>query len=958
MARKFFSVLRLTAWTLLWTLSAHGQAISTDTAVPPLQWINLSALLQGSSRPPPLKNAAIGYDETSRSVIIFGGESASGLAQSQTFLLNLETLTWSVPTPPDNLQRTPAARSAVVSGVDSAASNRQGFVVIGGKGSDGQGLSDVWVRILRTNWSAEIERLLFQEYDFNNQFWSEVNMSPGGPLPRWGASGGIDISTQPIQDPILPGPNNTFYLAGGFNGSRPSSLSDVWRLNLSGTLSSNLPDNVQGSWSHLNIGQLPSKSNESGTVVNHQLVLTGGCTSSTEDGTCAEQDTYVIDTQRRSENSPNVCPAPRRTPVLVRNANSFTSTFSTQVYLLLGIIDKTRWKDDDGLDNGEVAVLDIQAGTWSRILPSGDPGSSGTPTFPTPREGSAAFSYPRSLVGQSRGASSDTLIFGGQDSFGNVLSDVWLLRSYTGLVTPSAPQWSGFGDGQLRTGINANGTGVRVKYMTQCAVAVTPSPTGTTPPPSNSSSPTKSSVHIFNTSVVHKILAPISLVVLQISFLVFRLASPLYQKNSPWIHASYGAAVLAFVAYGLGLAGLATSFTAISAAASSKGSGLHLRTGHGIAGIVFFAVLYVILPGLLALNFWQTRTRTLAQGSESESEKVDPARVASPRASGIVEWPSSRSAVHSMHSVSSPSSRRHRTNSWGPSTAIHNQVPAEGRLSSDSESVPSSPVPKRKFEVVNRPSTQKISNWRSAADGSSDRLRDIDWLQRRRSLNAVVIVHSNLFESNDGTDCFMKGELDYALSQVRREQLLSTPGTTDGLMPTTTPHLSRPLDFPNVPEISLHILIQFAFLGLSIITLIALWSRAPKAAFGGFLAWTIIFYIIIFSFAWNLLPQRSILSAILSRQRPQPQSNVPASPASVAEESPSPYTHHQPPHRVASGTDEMSLSHAGPRSTTEPDDDDDDLDDDTRQRMIEDEIGRRDVSIVTVPKRKLWVANP
>ena len=45
-------------------------------------------------------------------------------------------------------------------------------------------------------------------------------------------------------------------------------------------------------------------------------------------------------------------------------------------------------------------------------------------------------------------------------------------------------------------------------------------------------------------------------------------------------------------------------------------------------------------------------------------------------------------------------------------------------------------------------------------------------------------------------------------------------------------------------------------------------------------------------------------------------------------------------------------------SMTTEDDDEDDIDDDTRQRMIEDEMSRRDVSIITMPKRKLTVANP
>lgn len=65
--------------------SAHAQNISTSTPVPPLQWINLSSLLQGPAAPP-LKDASIGYDDTTRTLIIFGGESQGGLPQQQTYL--------------------------------------------------------------------------------------------------------------------------------------------------------------------------------------------------------------------------------------------------------------------------------------------------------------------------------------------------------------------------------------------------------------------------------------------------------------------------------------------------------------------------------------------------------------------------------------------------------------------------------------------------------------------------------------------------------------------------------------------------------------------------------------------------------------------------------------------------------------------------------------------------------
>jgi hypothetical protein len=73
-------------WFLLVGLSTSlAQTISTSIPIPPLQWINLSAGLNGPS-PPPLKDASIGYDEVTRSLIIFGGESEGGFVQSQTYL--------------------------------------------------------------------------------------------------------------------------------------------------------------------------------------------------------------------------------------------------------------------------------------------------------------------------------------------------------------------------------------------------------------------------------------------------------------------------------------------------------------------------------------------------------------------------------------------------------------------------------------------------------------------------------------------------------------------------------------------------------------------------------------------------------------------------------------------------------------------------------------------------------
>jgi hypothetical protein len=146
-----------------------------------------------------------------------------------------------------------------------------------------------------------------------------------------------------------------------------------------------------------------------------------------------------------------------------------------------------------------------------------------------------------------------------------------------------------------------------------------------------------------------------------------------------------------------------------------------------------------------------------------------------------------------------------------------------------------------------------------------------------------------------------------------------------------------------------------------------LWtSGASKAFFILFLIWTIVFYLCLLYFAWNYRPQVSILATFLYRLRNSPSTHLtsqksstslPQSPSNVR---PVPFPNtgpylHQPPYRAAA-TDEYSHSHADPRSVEA--DEDDEIDEVTRQRMIEEEMDRREVSIVTVPKRKLWVTNP
>jgi len=119
------------------------------------------------------------------------------------------------------------------------------------------------------------------------------------------------------------------------------------------------------------------------------------------------------------------------------------------------------------------------------------------------------------------------------------------------------------------------------------------------------------------------------------------------------------------------------------------------------------------------------------------------------------------------------------------------------------------------------------------------------------------------------------------------------------------------------------------------------------------------YYVAMIALAWNGRPASSLLTAALWGLRNKLISH--AHPAHILDplntDPPSiqgPYAHHRPPFHASAQLDDLSHSHGSPLSVET----DDDLDDDTRQRLMEEEMERRDVSIITVPRRKLWVANP
>uniref|UniRef100_A0A0W0FJP0 Uncharacterized protein n=1 Tax=Moniliophthora roreri TaxID=221103 RepID=A0A0W0FJP0_MONRR len=894
--------------------SSYSQIIS-NSPVPPLQWINLTGALSGTSKPPPLKDAFIAFHQPSRTVLIFGGISPSGLLSAETYLLSLDSLSWSKPSPPANLQQTPSARSVVgsISGPDVAANSRNAFMVYGGQDANGEELSDAW------------------EFDFISQFWSPLQTTSEGPGAK-SAVGGIDIRSQPFSDPSN-GLVNAFHLLVS-----DSSNSALWRFNISGTLSSNLPDSAKGTWDSTGLTNVPAFSeDEAGSaVIGSKLAVIGGCTNPT-DTSCA----FIVEADpggRASVINVPACAAPRHGARVVPNLNKFASGFSAQVFLLLGTLE-ANWDDNNGLGRGEVAVLDTNAGTWSRVIPSGDP-DGGQAAVPVPRQGAAIAAMESTATART---STDTIVFGGRDASGQYLNDVWLLRAYSGVATPSSPNWSGFGDGKLQSGINANGAGVSMQFITQCASlssnssSQSPTATSTNAPVPTASQPSQpdpdsNSLQKFDTSIHHKVLSPVSVVVALFPLLLLRYSPQTGKRPQEYQMAFvYAAGLILFVAYSLGVAGLATSFTSLSISApfqkrSSSASSSFLQTTHGKVGFAFFIVLYGVVP-LLSLTVCLRRRSVRSSSTDVVPLTAD------------IEDKSVNRAFSPSHSPSPPpSSPRMRSQSLGPSSAVYR--PSQDRTDENDTLSMSSSGAQRTFQVLNRPT------------------------RVRRHIE----VYQILTGFNDGV-----------VRAIRAQEAPSTPGTMDALMGPSDPVESpRQTKFPStILEVTTRMMLQISLCGLCVISLIALWSRASKAFFAVFLAWTLLYYAILILLAWKGRPTTSILSTVISRLRSTPQppiherSSHTATPTPLATtsgypfpasgSSTSPYIHHNPPHHTVPsslGQDDV-FSYTGPRSMETADhEDDEDEDEYTRQQRIESEMERREVSIVTVPKRKLWVANP
>ena len=291
--------------------------------------------------------------------------------------------------------------------------------------------------------------------------------------------------------------------------------------------------------------------------------------------------------------------------------------------------------------------------------------------------------------------------------------------------------------------------------MDTCATQISgpPSSSSTTPhgSPTSTGSPNTAVVQPYSVSILHKILAPLSIALVLPVILVYRLSSPSLKSSldsPPGPSSLFTPLILGFVVFGLGVAGLITSFTSISrdtSPAKRANSTLYLQTGHGIAGIALAVAFYVAVPVVFLFSLFRRhrsdRRNSLSQDNAEKSTTGDPS-------TPILDGPTD-------HQPSLNHSRSHSSTGllqfWRRSTGTGTGTGGASDTDGDEFGVrdPPSPRQSRGFEVVNRPqhaqrvSSHSMSGLIDHSPGRAGarpptRLGDISWLNRRRMVNSVV----------------------------------------------------------------------------------------------------------------------------------------------------------------------------------------------------------------------------
>jgi len=562
-----------------------------------------------------------------------------------------------------------------------------------------------------------------------------------------------------------------------------------------------------------------------------------------------------------------------------------------------------------------------------------------------------------------------------------------ILRSYNDIIESNTDEWSGYGNGQLQSGLTATGAGVKVQFLPDCAKAVLPTTTSSSPDATSTSIiPSPSGISgnrssVFDTSPIHKFLSPFSVAFIVLAVLLYRHSSG--PATTPTRRRSVTTLALACLSglagYALGIVGFALSATPKMASSRVKRaitplSATFLSTDHSRAAFVLFLMLYAILPvlgiTLIVLKKWpklkslRKRSATnppklMAELEMNSSPGVTPPEKTSRASDDVMMRSKAQISSPGMLGDESPNERGgSRSPSLRRTEALIESASSTLKRQRRGSEPPSS-FQQPRFEVTNRPRRLSQTSGgttgyppRSPANSASHHaknLADVSWLARRRSVGTV-------------------GDLDFALSQRTTSPAPNSAqpfvAQSSLMLPPAAPRpLSIPPRIPNKSHLAFNALLQLTLLFTFIFWIVTFSLDNSIIGIVITIVVALAFYTTLLILAWFAHPRRSLLVVAITRLSSPPlviitQTSPPSPPehVSISTSNQHPYFH-QPLYRAHDESDVHSRVLGGGARSTESGAIDEDEDDDEGQAQMEEEMARRDVSIFTVPKRKLVVRN-
>eukprot|EP00117_Sycon_ciliatum_P025048 scpid60317/ scgid20873/ Nitrile-specifier protein 1 len=325
-------------------------------------------VLQSGTKPSARDDFGLGYDPNANVVYLFGGRGDAGI-MNDLWRFDLSTRLWRELSPTQQ----PPPRFSMISGFYTLGEDGL-FVISTGEGNSKVFFNDVWA------------------YNVNNGSWTELPSDGDVPTKRYGSAGGLHVN------------GTSLYVSHGFSNRR---FSDTSRYDL---------DKMRWTSVFGGTGEYSATQPHARCLVGSTMaapdepVMFGGCLSGGfSGGPCPAIDSWAFRNSKWERMKD--CAAPRQYSAMARwpGRDGAVVMFSGLEKDRSIIMSKTS-------EDNEVDYLETSSGEWKRLATTGSAGS-----LPPLRRSHGMVTI------TDGGAMTGILLWGGFESGGSNLDDMWLL---------------------------------------------------------------------------------------------------------------------------------------------------------------------------------------------------------------------------------------------------------------------------------------------------------------------------------------------------------------------------------------------------------------------------------------------------------------------------------------------------------------------------------------------------